>query len=100
MKPYQYFLLTLTLIFFLLSLVGHFTLEAPVCCCLAENDGEQGNICDKSDADVCLVCQLQMGIYYQAIPSCMSAEIIAVPNSDSSSSVEFVSQVFRPPILL
>lgn len=100
MKPYQYFLLALTLIVFLLSLAGHFALEAPICCRLDHYDSLRENSIDQSGSDVCLVCQLQLGVYIQAMPSCMEVEKITFSNSDSSPPLDFVSQLLRPPILL
>jgi len=98
MKPYQYFLLSLTLIVFAVSLFGHFALETPICCCMDDNYADQ-EICEQSEADVCLVCQLQIGVYVQAVDSWLVVEKITVSNSDSSPPLEFVSQLLRPPIL-
>jgi hypothetical protein len=99
MKPYQYFLLSLTLIIFLLSLAGHYALEEPLCCRLDQSDGIQENSKDQSDVDVCLVCQLQMGVYVQTTPSCLAVEKVTVLKLVSSPPFEFVSQLLRPPIL-
>jgi len=100
MKPYQYFLFSLTLVVFLLSLAGHFALEAPICCRLDRNVSLQENSNDQSGLDVCLVCQLQLGVYFQDMPFYIAVVKIAVSNSDSSSPLDFVSQLLRPPILL
>ena len=100
MKKNRYFLLTLTLVTLLLSLAGHFALDTPICCRLDRYDSLREDSLDQSDLDVCLVCQLQMGVYIQAMPSFIEVEKITVSNSDSSPSLDFVSQLLRPPILL
>jgi hypothetical protein len=101
MKRYQRLLFGITLVTLLFGLAGHFVSVTSVCCCINVSCSEvQESLTEQSNAGVCLICQLQTGIYFRAMPLTIEPGKMRFTHIDTLSPIKFVSQILRPPILL
>ena len=100
MKKTRHLFLSLVLAFFLFGLIGHVIPAFQECCCF---DDSIGNVEERAsnnyEAEPCLVCQLETGIYSEVLPPLNTLDKADLESHSELSKFNLISQLFRPPIL-
>jgi hypothetical protein len=94
MKLHQRIFLAATLTLLLVGLAAH-SLPVSLCGCTSTSQEETSS----SNLDLCLVCQLQVGIYTSACPACLiHDDVFHVSNHPGLNPLERAISILHPPI--